>query len=68
MGQCDCHNYNGDLYAEREHGETVNLETESQNWGEGTLCSLLRQHTLGHEDSQEGRKEEKRERKKEPDM
>lgn len=28
--QCDCHNYTGDLYAEREHGEMVNLETESK--------------------------------------
>lgn len=36
--QCDCHNYKGDLYVKREHGEMVNLE--SQKHGEGTGRSL----------------------------
>lgn len=45
--QRDCHNYKGDLYAEREHGETVNLETELKvEWWDIVLTSETA-HPLG---------------------
>lgn len=64
--QCDCHNHKGDLYAEREHGGRVNLETDSQRQGEGTLWPLLRPNTLGHnmKTAREERKEKENKKEK----